>query len=800
MAQTTRNLTATKSGYVKSANPDTVYRTNSTTNYLFSNDLSSSNQNRLYFGFNAFPSSLKHNLIYGLSFIVQLRPGRDDVYAYYCGDFTETTLTWRNKPNGSNTYATFTGAGTSAPGAWGNKTGTVSDAFFARNILVNKTLYLTEAALHTNDNDNWYAKTVLANGNAPYFKVTYDDTEKIISTGEWVNTTSKKGWITENPANSGKSYELSWNLTRDLTHNPDGACLQDTDDSWTQASATLKWRVQGTSSWNTGTSVSGSTKKMTVPAGTFPTGKTVEYYVSVTDTEGTTSSTATKTATFAASQIVAQNVPTAGYVNPRNAIDFSWYFDSNGYAIPSGNVKLYWKQTTASSYTQVSAAAGANSLTIAANTFPTAAYIQWYLSGTDSTGASSSTEVYTFSTTAGTATATPVSPINSVENGEQPIVLSWTLSSTDGQTPSAVSLAWALDTGGTLEWNYLLTQASARTSYTAQPNTFSPGKIIWSVQAYNVDGTAGGWKSVRFVCVSPPRPITGLSATPEPRTVISWQSDDQQAYEVTIDGEVYRKEFGTASSFRVQVPLADGVHTITVRVQGQYGLWSEPQTVTINVQNVTPEGWENVVLTGEFGIDAELLVDIGREHAGTVCWYRDGKLIGQTKASEATEFYPFTDSRVVGTHEYYVELWFLGFYARSNTVTGTMYADEKMICAFDGSSEWISLRLSENSMDTDEHRFTQEQITQHVKGAVWPHAEKSTFRDMSSTYNCAFVTKEEAKAFEALFGKVVIIKGRGDEISIGVLSQLQKRINLFYTSYNFTIQQSNEADYKVVNI
>lgn len=905
MAQTTMALAVTKSGYVKSAFPSTVFITDSATNYIVTNDVGTLNQNRLYFGFSGIPDSLKHNKLYSLQILLDVRPGRPDLDVNYCNDFDPATLTWNTKPEGTTDVASFTGAGSSAPGPWGNQTATVSDAFYVAMLLRFCCLWVGTPTLYTSEGDNWYAKVVLANGDNPSFTLTYDDSVKIFSGAAWIDTSSKKGWITDSTAYSGKEYELSWQLQR--ASGQSGSCLDDSASSWTQASAVLKWRIQGQSTWTTATSVSGPEQKMTVPASTFPTGQTVEYCVEVTDTEGTVSQTVTKTATFAASQITAQDSPTSGYVNPRIARSFGWYFANGTRAVAAGTVSLYWKDSDDANYTQVTASAGAESLTIAANTFPTGKTIQWYLSGTDFSGASSQTSVYSFSTTAGTAYATAQKPISSVEDGSAPILFTWTLSSTDGQAPSAVDFWWKLPSEDNQHWHAILNQASPVSSYSVPAGTFSAGEIQWIVRAYNVDGTAGPWSTpgtgyYSFICVAAPDPPEGLSATAVPITTISWQSAAQQAYEISIDGTVLQKGFGAGvNSWTVGEPLSGGVHTISVRVQGQYGLWSQPSTVTISVGGPSYQ----MTISGAFDVDALLSTDARMilnyatggtsysinatngntasssvfnytdyidvsaftrifykrtKHTQTtttvgmafynaskvyvsgvrgaarqtatgyqdelyeaevpagavyarfsiyadvstfgdflaigvgsipIRYYRDGSYIGTASGSE-----PFTDNRVLGTHNYFSRVFLSdGNYQQSDTISGTMSTRFLQVAPLDGSSGWLTLRLSENSADENDFQWSRTQVVQHITGATYPEAELSQFEDLNARYNCAFKDRSEALAFEALRGKAVILKSRGGNVVIGVLSQISKRQTVFYTTYAFTITQIHTRDW-----
>ena len=318
---------------------------------------------------------------------------------------------------------------------------------------------------------------------------------------------------------------------------------------------------------------------------------------------------------------------------------------------------------------------------------------------------------------------------------------------------------------------------------------------------WNIDGTEGNRDFAEFICVAAPDPVEGLSATQVPRTAISWQSDGQEAYEISIDGEVVQRAFGPdVYSWQVTEPLADGDHVVSVRIQGVYGFWSQPSTVTITVANAVPAAWAGISLTGSFSIDAQLSVDMDDSTITPplVQWYRDGERIAQVRYTDDNTGGPFvyTDRKVLGTHQYYAELWSSdGNYARTNTVAGTMQCSVKQIARLDDAGSWLELKLSENSNGLESYQMTQQSVTQHVNGAVWPALERSTFRDRSGSYDCAFRDPAEAVAFEAMFGQIVILKSRGGEVVIGMLSQIQKRVSFFYTTYSFSINQIHVEDF-----
>lgn len=504
-------------------------------------------------------------------------------------------------------------------------------------------------------------------------------------------------------------------------------------------------------------------------------------------------------ATKITSKIQYKSGPASGYSNPRNATSFSWDYvknSSNYCAVESwdqSSATFYWKTSSASSYTAVSCGT-TKGATIPANTFPAASTIEWYVSGTDEEGATTQIGPYSFSTAAGTATAVAESPIGSAEDSSAPIPFTWKLTSTDGQTPSRVEASWKAPTAST--WNTLADLSPAAADYTAPAGTFPAGEIQWRVRAYNIDGTAGPWSEPEsggyysFISIRAPDAVSGLAATPVPISTISWQSDGQEAYEITIDGEIVQKAFGTdIYAWTVNEPLADGDHEISVRIQGVYGLWSQPSSITVTIENVPPL---SLTLSGLFGIDADLFLRTGETPTEglEVHWYRDGIRIARTVGAVSC-----TDRLSIGIHTYYAEVWDIsGYYSRTNEVLGTTEVDGVMIAPFSGGN-WMDIGLSDSSNGEQSFQWSRQSALIHVTGAALPVLEFGTFEDNAGSYSCAFRDRAAAKAFENLKGKTVIIKSRHANILVGALTALRKRETHFYTAFSWTLQAIEWEDF-----
>ena len=121
-----------------------------------------------------------------------------------------------------------------------------------------------------------------------------------------------------------------------------------------------------------------------------------------------------------------------------------------------------------------------------------------------------------------------------------------------------------------------------------------------------------------------------------------------EGYEISIDGTIVKRAFGTdVYSWHAQEPLSEGDHVITVRVQGQYGFWSQPSEITITVS-----GRQNTAaLQGVFGVDAALTTEANLP-GDEIRWYRDGKLIGTSSGNDQNQAV-FVDRHVLGSHSYF---------------------------------------------------------------------------------------------------------------------------------------------------
>lgn len=493
------------------------------------------------------------------------------------------------------------------------------------------------------------------------------------------------------------------------------------------------------------------------------------------------------------SSVMMLNSPTAGYVNPRNAINFSWVFStaSSTYScyedaadIQQQSATLYWREGSDGTWHSIQAAQGVMGVTVQANTFPAGSSIQYYVQGTDNAGSTSQTPTYTLSTTAAMVTATPLAPVNSVEDGSAEITLYWSTASDDGFPQNGADLQISTDGSA---WTDLQHVAGTVKQYTAPAGTFLGGTAYWRVRAYNIDGAVGEWsETATFVSVAAPSaPVVSVEAVPF--ATINWQAEGQQAWRVTVDERRYGPFFGQAKKFTLPDYLQDGSHTVQVEVEGSVGLWSQAGELSFTVENAPGDP---VTLRGSFDRDAELSWETASQAADFLI-YRDGARIGHTSGLT------FADRTVLGTHSWQViNRLPSGNYTASNTVQGTLCTEGLAVALLSGG-EWLELTKSRNPTRQETYSLSQNVSLTHFAGQEYPEAETSPYKTLQGNFDVSWNRDEpeQAAAFEAMIGKPVIYKAPSGETMVGILAAMQKNPINFFKAYAATIQRIHWRDF-----
>lgn len=417
------------------------------------------------------------------------------------------------------------------------------------------------------------------------------------------------------------------------------------------------------------------------------------------------------------------------------------------------------------------------SYTAPANTFAAGEY-EYRFTVTDNLGQTVYTAWSSFDTRDTVSTATADEPSGNLLDGDQPISFRWTHINESGSAQTKAELQKSAD-GST--WTTLATVTGSANEYSAPAGTFASGTWFWRVRTYNLDNAAGEWSdAASFVTVSAPStPKVIVQASPRP--LITWQTNEQSAYQIQLDTAVDTTDYGSGKSWRSPVYLDDGLHVARVRVQNSYGVWSEWGSATFTVSHTASGA---VVLT----VDADHRAELSWSYAGS--WtefvvYRDGVAIAKTTD------YSYTDDYSVGTVRYQVRACASDGtynYSLSNEVTVSVMPETVMLSAL-GSGKWLFLRLSTAQHRTNTVKASRTFSLTHLSGRRFPEAELTEFCDRSISVSYATDDVAEKTALEALMGSPVCLKTPGGKMVIGILDTLRETESMFYSSYTFAVSQ-----------
>ena len=478
---------------------------------------------------------------------------------------------------------------------------------------------------------------------------------------------------------------------------------------------------------------------------------------------------------------------TSGYVNPHVSQKFSWTLEPNGdYACygtwTQSSATFYWRNGTSGNWTSSTISSSTKSKTLSANTM-NAGTVQWYVTVTDNQGTTASSDVYTINTQDSAHVATPITPSGTIENGDGAIRFIWSDYADTGTAPTGADLQYSTD--GTT-WTTFAQPRTAATQYDLTAGTLPAGTVYWRVRSINVDNSAGSWSDpLSFLCFASPDPPV-VSADGKPLLSVTWQSGGQQAYEITVDGKKYGPYFGTTQTWQVPEYLSDGLHSITVRTENTYGLWSQPTTISVTVANVPGD---LITLTGSFDVDAELSWTTYSDTDFLI--YRDDVLIGRTSGKS------FTDRTCIGSHSWKVLARLDGgYYTASNTVRGEIFIGCPLIAELSGGS-WTKLKKSTNSDRSLSRNKSRTVSLQQFAGLEYPSAEIAPYRTESVSFDVAWTHNEsvQAEAFADLIGKTVIFKTQHEDVLVGVLSAWQLTSTDFYRAYSATVTRIHWREY-----
>lgn len=448
-------------------------------------------------------------------------------------------------------------------------------------------------------------------------------------------------------------------------------------------------------------------------------------------------------------------------------------------------ISVIWRDVGSTSEQEIQMANGAaQQLVIPAGTFSGKSQVQIRPKITSNNGQTSAADAWlTITLQDEKSTAVPISPVNDIIDKNADAVFRWAHVITTGTPQTKAELQ--ISDNGTV-WTALATVTGADTYYTVAAGSIETGTHFWRVRTYNGDGVASDWSSAaEFICVGTPDAPVVLVQSSTPRPSVSWQTTEQQAYQVEIVG-VYASgtRFGTGKTWTAPFYLEDGSYTVRVRVQNEYGFWSPWGTAALPVTNV-PGG--TITLTAEGGIEAALSWTPGSFDYYLV--YRNGVAIA--KVTEPS----YTDAASIGGVRYQVRGCYDNSdnYSLSEAVEVTVSTDKVRLYDME-RGEWLHFLY-----DSSAHRSTGLSLSQDIQyvqlsGHTYPVAERSEFKSRALRITCVCADDAERQSLRALLGHLTCCKTPEGNMTIGYPASISESSEDFFSTYSFTIEQIDRKE------
>ena len=246
--------------------------------------------------------------------------------------------------------------------------------------------------------------------------------------------------------------------------------------------------------------------------------------------------------------------------------------------------------------------------------------------------------------------------------------------------------------------------------------------------------------------------------------------------------------YGTEKNWTSPVYLADGSHTVRVRVQNQYGMWSNWGTAALPVTN-TP----GAVIT--LTVESSSVAELSWQTSGSYDFYlvyRNGKPIAKLTQTL------YTDELSSGSVSYQVRGCYADSsnYGLSSEVTVTITTGQYVTLYGIASGKKVTLKHCGLKNQPVQNAINRDIQYIFMYGSTYPHAERSEFVTKKVGGTAVFLPGEDKAGFDALIGELVCLKTQSGEMVIGYLNETSdtSRVNPDKSVVNFSIQQIDYAE------
>lgn len=497
------------------------------------------------------------------------------------------------------------------------------------------------------------------------------------------------------------------------------------------------------------------------------------------------------TSTELASGALNNFAPSSGYIDLSVDNVFTFGFEQAAdkpslapLAVSSFTLQLRKHGQTATTNINVSTWAGDTpNVTVPGGTI-SGSSIDWRVVAKTNAGQTLTSDWMTLDVEDSPPTAWPVSPKDVIVDATKDLIFAWGHTSPTGATQSKADLQKSVD-GST--WTTLATVTGAEKQWTCPAGTLTSSIKYWRVRTYTTSGLVGEWSDAAQIVViaAPPAPPIQIKSTGA-RPSISWQTSEQEAYQVELDGKLSGgTHYGTEKTWTSPAYLADGSHTVRVRVQNQYGMWSDWGAAALPVTN-TPGA--SITLT----VQASSVADLSWQTSGSYDFYlvyRNGKPIAKLTQTQ------YTDELSSGSTTYQVRGCYADSsnYGLSSAVTVDVRAEVHQVSDLD-TGQTLRLPYSDS-----QHRQTTRTLSRQIEllqlsGAYYPVAVEVDSGTDALSITAALLDESEIRQLMGLVGKLVCAKTPQGDMVIGYIASLPKQHDGFLNVFNFTVEQIDYDD------
>lgn len=480
--------------------------------------------------------------------------------------------------------------------------------------------------------------------------------------------------------------------------------------------------------------------------------------------------------------------PSGGWVNRKQPITFSWIPKVNGETIDpvaQASAVISWKAGESGTENNINLSTETQ-YTIPANTLPEQSDIFWRVQITSDDGVTEPTPEWIKLTTSDSVpVVTAKAPSGSYVSGGDDVKFLWEYNVATGSTQTSYEIQYRPQSG---EWVEIASGSTSDNSVVVSSSNFVSGTGEWRVRAANTDGVFSEWSTaLSFIVIAAPQAPAVSVEVSTPRPVVSWQSKEQQAFEVKIGNYNSGIVYGTEKTYQMPDFLPNGYHEVSVRVLNEFGLWSPWGLSAVEVLNVPGE------VSIRLGVNSEIDARLGWTAVQGVSeyWvYRNDERIAKVSGTD------YTDRIYLGTASYFVRAVHAdGYnYTDSNRVTLTLAVDRVMITALDG--EWLDIGYSLTSMPNVSVTRSQDVAMMQYNGARLPIPEVSPFEQRTYSISCAFADRQMAARFDELLCRLCCVKDQYGNCMVGMLYSYTRVQNTFTTAYTATLYEVDRSAYE----